>query len=69
MQELATIVIWVMLSLGSNYRGGSPTMVIERFASRDDCYAALKLVRQKGWEAQKNFATDVDCVEMRVLRP
>lgn len=64
-----TVVLWVMLSIGGTYAGGSPTIPIERFVSADDCNTALKRIRDRvptvGFNAN---GPRIECIEMRVAR-
>lgn len=59
-----TVLIWLLVSVGSSR---TPTQVVERFATVEDCEVVAKAAREgKAWgygEAQ------LQCIKARVARP
>jgi hypothetical protein len=62
---LPTVLIWLLISVGSGGdREARPTMVVERFATLEDCQAIAKVLN----DSTTSYTRIHRCVQARVLR-
>ncbi len=60
---MTTITLWLLVSIGS--AATSPTVPIERFASRQDCVDAMAQIVS----ATERYRAPMACIQAKVVKP
>ena len=60
---MQTITVWLLMSLGSSYSAGSPHMVVERFATKEECVRVSEILRGES----RSMRNPVQCIQATIL--
>lgn len=62
---METILVWLLVNVGSAAHNGQPTVVLAQFAANDECQRVALVIQ----EARDRFPPLIRCVEARIVKP
>lgn len=62
---METLLVWLLVNVGSGLPNAQPTAVLATFAAHDECQRVTLVIKEAG----VGFQPALRCVEARIVKP